>query len=906
MAIKTELFVSAFKMVEVDGRTNVPSVVHFSASDVTIGYQAIEQAEDVASLNENFKLNLGEIPKGQAYPPQFETGDGKLRSAHVITRAYIERLLKQAAAWVESRGQKKAHRVLVAEPLALDRSEISSSDWLANYRYQLKAILSSLFAEVDFLPEPFAVFQYYRYGVRHPLVAERRRHAALVVDFGGGTFDVSVVDTTATGDVREGGRNSRPLAAASLPVGGSLINLHIAKELVSENLEKGIDRDKLSRAWTTFRTGVDAAGGMSALSTDLQNFVRNARRMISQIERAKIHICETIADWSIEATYEPAPAALISVPKKPFAQKPTIAEVRFDAYRLRKLFISRVWQPQLRGAITNAISRSAEDLDGRPINLVLLSGGSANLKWLAALIKDELGHLLAEADIIELQGKFHEIVAQGLAIECARRTYSDGVGDFKAVTYNRLCLMLGTDEQSPGAYRFRPQNLDAQSDEPSDGTLLHSAQVLQASVDKPLRWKVRLPSPPKHRLDYYFLKSSLDFTDLPSLHNIEHQAFTPSKTKFDSHVTVELTVDEKGSAHPRFIYRHAHAQAEEVSVRGKSFYMDMTTLETTSVGEAYLGLDFGTSNSSVAYVERDAVRVFTQRAGEEGWRELNELCNTLPYPAAHPIAKFVAGADERMLREAFPDAFESTMHMLMVLAYIDYCANKGAKASSIFKTFTKASAGPTWGILRALIDMKVKGGDFVPTISRLLNEGARKQIDAAIEAINDVKHHRTPEQFDYHRVLGLVGNILGRALTGWSFGSFEAVAKQGFGTRHKGLFRVAVGSHAPFIQVLAYDGQQAFSEQEALLVNQEKSVAIRLSPFYFWTARDEHQNSTVAVLDSTEKVRSTYRTVEAGGRYEIAQGHDLADLHDMCRLVAEQDQELAGQRCDKIEVCLRE
>lgn len=906
MAIKTELFVSAFKMIEVDGRTNVPSVIHFGAGDVTIGYQAIEQAEDVASLNENFKLNLGEVSKGQIYPPQFETGDGKLRSAHVITRAYVERLLNSATAWVEGRGQKKAQRVLVAEPLALDRSDISSADWLSNYRFQLKAILSPIFSEVDFLPEPFAVFQYYRYGVRHPLVAERRRHAALVVDFGGGTFDVSIVDTTGTGDVREGGRNSRPLAAASLPVGGAFINLLIAKELVLSNLDKGIDKGKLDKAWLMFRKGIEATGGISALSADLQNFVRNIRRMIAQVERAKIHICETIADWSVDATYDSIPAALIRVPKNPFAQIPTIVEVRFDAYQLRRLFISRVWQPHLKIAITNAINRGSEELDGRPINLVLLSGGSANLKWLADLIKTDLPHLLVEAEIVELQGKFHEIVAQGLAIECARRTYSEGTGDFKAVTYNRLCLMLGTEEQAPGAYRFRPQNVMVQTEEPSEGTLLHSAQIIQASVDTPLRWKVRLPSPPKHHLDYYFLKSSLDFSDLRSLHNVDTRAFTPAKTRFDSHVTVELTVDEKGSAHPRFIYRRGHGESEEVSVKGKPFYMDMTTLEAASVGEAYLGLDFGTSNSSVAYVERDAVRVFSQRAGEEGWRELNELCNTLPYPAAHPIAKFVAGADERMLRDAFPEAFESTLHMLMVLAYIDYCATKGEKPSSIFKTFSKASAGPTWAILRTLIDMKVKGGDFTPTIARLLTDPARNRIDSAIDAINDVKHHRTPEQFDYHRALGLIGNILGRALNGWSFGSFEAVLKQGFGTRHKGLFRVAVGSHAPFIQILAYEGQQAFSEQEALLVNPEKSIAIRLSPFYFWTSRQEHQSPTVAMLDSTEKLRSTFRTVERGSKYEIAQCHELVDLHDMCRALAELDQKIEGQRSDNIKLSLRE
>jgi molecular chaperone DnaK (HSP70) len=69
------------------------------------------------------------------------------------------------------------------------------------------------------LPEPFAVYQYYRYGEKHPLVAERRRHHALVIDFGGGTFDVCVITTTKEGDISQGGRMARPLSASSNPIG---------------------------------------------------------------------------------------------------------------------------------------------------------------------------------------------------------------------------------------------------------------------------------------------------------------------------------------------------------------------------------------------------------------------------------------------------------------------------------------------------------------------------------------------------------------------------------------------------------------------------------------------------------------------------------------------------------------
>jgi len=148
--------------------------------------------------------------------------------------------------------------------------------------------------------------------------------------------------------------------------------------------------------------------------------------------------------------------------------------------------------------------------------------------------------------------------------------------------------------------------------------------------------------------------------------------------------------------------------------------------------------------------------------------------------------------------------------------------------------------------------------------------------------------------------------VLGRALNGWSFGAFEAVAKKGFGSRYAGLFRVASGSHAPFIQVLTYEGLDTFSEQEALLVNQEKAIAIRLSPFMFWTARDEHRGSTVAILDSTDQASSAFRAVEGGQKIVVREGHELEDLHIMCRTVSEEDQAIANQRCEKITVVMRE
>lgn len=161
-------------------------------------------------------------------PRLVQCEDGQYRSIHTITSDYLKSLVKEAERWIGSKGLTKASRVLVAEPVAIHEK----SNWLANYRNHVRRILSSSFTDIDFLPEPFAVFQYYRYGSKHPLIAQKKKHVALILDFGGGTFDVSVIETTVQGDISNSGRNSRPLAASSIAVGGFFFNRIIAEYLL--------------------------------------------------------------------------------------------------------------------------------------------------------------------------------------------------------------------------------------------------------------------------------------------------------------------------------------------------------------------------------------------------------------------------------------------------------------------------------------------------------------------------------------------------------------------------------------------------------------------------------------------------------------------------------------------------
>jgi hypothetical protein len=478
MSIKTQLL-NSINMVAIDGRTNIPTVLYYEKGRYHIGDGAYDSTDSADLINENFKLELGKQDPAVINRRQFTTGSGETRSAHVLTRDFVERALQHVTNGIESRGLKRAGRILVAEPIAMGETDTTKSNWLPNYRAHLRRILKPKFEEVDFLPEPFAVFQYYRYGIRHPLVAGQIKHVALVLDFGGGTFDVSVIETTAQGEISKGkGRNSRPLAAASIPVGGFFINRAMAEGLLFQMLSKTVDKTDVRRALKAYDELRNASTEeLATLRGDYRNFIRHFKRTVYEVERAKIAICNSIANWELDATYPVCPGYQVRVPQNPLREDPNWAPVRLGAYKLRDLFERQVWGSRLRQAISDALARATGELEGKPISLVLLSGGSSNIRWLGKLIRRDLGTQLQEAEIMELQENFQEIVAKGLAVECARRTYNHGSGDFHSVTYNRLCLALASDEGQVEIKRFRPVTEGLPGESGEDGVLFYLPPV---------------------------------------------------------------------------------------------------------------------------------------------------------------------------------------------------------------------------------------------------------------------------------------------------------------------------------------------------------------------------------------------------------------------------------------------
>ncbi len=894
--MEKEFFIHAVQMVEMEGNPNIPTVLLYrSGNEVLIGSAAIEEAGSRDELNEDFKVDLGEIDPESAKPRRlFITALGTPKSAASLTSDFLHKVLKHTREWIANTGVTKTTSILLAEPLTLQDEHVSP-DWLSNYRNNLRRILLGKgFSTIDFLPEPFAVFQYYRYGARHPIIAQRAKHNALVIDFGGGTCDVCIIETTKEGDISQSGRNSKPLGAASKPIGGFFINRIIAEELLSSllgqhqnaRLKKGLE------AYMAWRKG---RLELSTFADEYRNFIRNFHLSTFRVENPKLTLCRSVVDWRIEAQL--TLTCPVPLPSDPFSKESTTSNVPLSATRLRQLFVEKVWTQKLKPLLKSALLRAKEELSGAPISVVLLSGGSSNIGWLRELIQDEFGHdELSNAEILPLPD-YQEVVAKGLALECARRFYNE-TGDFSSVTYNRLCLLLDPDGTGCETKPFTPCSDGLPQVRNTPGLLLPSASALQNLRGRPLRWKVRLNRPPRHYLNYYFLRSSFDPEDVKNLHNVQEQKVrTPDNCAFDAAMQVELTVKQDGTATPAFIYKTGRTEAEAMLARGKPFFLDMTSIsDTAATPEAYVGLDFGTSNTSVSFVNQQAVKIYKKRSEEKQWRELSDLVDVLPYPLAAPLARYLGQTDSKLLVDAAFDFIEAALSLAAYTAFMELCGLGRRATLRLFKGFTQRSAGPLWHFLQECLKQMANDGDISSPYKMLLTAPELfNQVDGAVVAWANLKHGKIHfGTVDHGRPVRLLANLSHQAFSHAVFGFFENVQKERFGTGFHGTFRHAHGK-PPFLRTSAYRGDTPFPEAEAALVSIDSGLIMPLQPLIYWEACPKHPDLDFPghcfVYDSSSKSdqQFSYKAVGFPCAQEISLAGPYQQLAEQIRTIRQTD-----------------
>ncbi|MBN2059510.1 MAG: hypothetical protein JW882_03740, partial [Deltaproteobacteria bacterium] len=125
--------------------------------------------------------------------PRFEYDEKKRRTSVIpektltakeATIYFLQTLLKDVSVPSE---------IIIGEPAERDTA------WKDNFKRHMREILSEVCSvRPQFLPEPFAVFQYYRHYER-VFSAETKSETVLIIDIGGGTFNSCIIATTEEG-----------------------------------------------------------------------------------------------------------------------------------------------------------------------------------------------------------------------------------------------------------------------------------------------------------------------------------------------------------------------------------------------------------------------------------------------------------------------------------------------------------------------------------------------------------------------------------------------------------------------------------------------------------------------------------------------------------------------------------
>ena len=317
----------------------------------------------------------------------------------------------------------------------------------------------------------------------------------------------------------------------------------------------------------------------------------------------------------------------------------------------------------------------------------------------------------------------------------------------------------------------------------------------------------------------------------------------------------------------------------------------------SNVNEAYIGLDFGSSNSSISYVEKSAIKVYRDRSKDQNWLEFNDLLEVLPYPVAAPLAKYIASGNGKNQDSLALEAIEAFLGFAAFLSYCELCAIKGTEQTRFFKGFKQRSAGPLWALLRETQKNINSRSDFSKVYKRLLEEPFYSQIDKAVSELADFKHGKLSNDIDHFNILKILGNLTNQAMSGKIFGSFEDVSKLGFGKKgFSGQFRVAQGKNPPFIHRFSYEGIHSFSEEEIFVINLSTGIGICLSPLYFWaqnvvSKRTEFKQ--LYIYDINKMDEFSFKATDLSIPLKISSSTEYNALFDHLKIMKDSDQEIA-------------
>jgi hypothetical protein len=460
---------------------------------------------------------------------------------------------------------KVPSEIIIGEPAERDTA------WKENFRRHMREILDEVYGvRPQFLPEPFAVFQYYRHYER-VFSAESKPEVVLIIDIGGGTFNSCVIATTEAGALSRGGAKSVPYGLQAEFCGGSSIDKELLGIVVQQAKSQGIKwkEDPIARAeHSTIPILLHIEDAKIALSNAIGATAKVAENFSSvrssvHLEKGSLHPDENI---HVELTGEDL-----------------------------KTIIRKMWRRHWGNIITNTVTESKKKLDFERIDKVLVAGGSSQLPFMLEEVHLPLRSLVS-VDQIYFGSDRGNAVAFGIACECKEqvRKYPNlSVGNVASCLLNDLYVGFRKTR--------RDQIVPPRKLQCPDGSLSRIGQLLSAPFETEelkLTYRVELPFEPESRIFYAFREESfVDDEVNPTYLNINNDVVSvkPGR-KYSKKCDLQLEFKKNGMVKPTFYLMPLGKNAKPDPLECAEFYIDNLRVKE---GQEFLGIDFGTSNSYV-------------------------------------------------------------------------------------------------------------------------------------------------------------------------------------------------------------------------------------------------------------------------------------------------------------------
>lgn len=432
-------------------------------------------------------------------------------------------------------------------------------------RSRFRKTIETAFARLNaprphFFPEPFAVFQYHWF--RGDIADIGRPQNVMIIDIGGGTTNVCVIQTSGHGRLARGGDNHKPHGVSTFDAGGTAIDQYILERVVLSTRIR-----EVSKAFLLARQAKEKIAS-----------ILNERNLWSSPDASRV---TTEIDLGTQGKWQ------------------------LTGHDLSRVIEHSFW-PRVKATVDETLAELQKAKTGSPIetiDAVIFAGGTCRIALLQQLfMKHYAARPMFSQHKTVISPNFDRAVAGGLAIEACANSRIYEVRPTRVAPYIQSDILLETGHsisslEAPLKFRqIEPADIPGKA-----AVLLQAPMSVSDLLGKKLLWQFQLRQRPE-KIFLRLLRSAAEqpepILDVCSIKVAKRGDSAGTQCKLQMLFHDDGVADVGLLAWDSKVNAHVHFDVAR---------LDLHDLHQAR-GEVFVGLDFGTTNTFISQVEPSTAR----------------------------------------------------------------------------------------------------------------------------------------------------------------------------------------------------------------------------------------------------------------------------------------------------------